>query len=792
MFIMASIENSRQMADGQARPRSLQELLQKHPLLCRHIPQKEWFIFLEAVLRSLQVSDAGEVLRLLNAHLQVMIRHDVPFEAAAEGMAEFRSLVFYHLMNNTGLAHQHKEQAIASLVSLFDNVFRLVREKYARAASLKVDEEKFPHPPQLEGLDTMAFYVENERFGKGYLNPAFQEWTGMDLAHFRNRAGWESLIHPEDFQNLQTTIRKLVVNGFPFYELAYRLKHHSDHWLHVVELGRITYQADGSAAAFAGVIFEASSVYHKQHLLNTEPAKVLYTIAESPSSLDPRRWQQLQEAERNYLAVFESSSLAICITREERLVSFNRAFLSLVGATAEAAEQGAIWDYLDPGEHPGTRERLAQLSGKTEIWEGELRMKTGRGETLPCTATLIGIQQEGEAAVLWEIADLSRPRALEQQLLQAQKMETLGNLAAGIAHDFNNTLGAIIPAAQLIVEEPAHPETQQRARVIFHMAQRAAALNRYLLSYTQLAGERKETIDLNALIQESRDLLKKMVSPLIAIEYALEEDLPHITGERNQLLQVLVNLALNAGEAMPQGGKIFISTRQRVIPQKADTYRAVKPGVYVEMTVRDTGPGIPKEIRNKIFKPFFTTKAAGGSSGLGLSVVYGILKKHEGYITLQSAENQGSAFKVLLPAAGEKSSAASPEPPSRAGVKALNLLVVDDEVYLREVLASMARHLGHRSVEAASGKEAIIAYKDNPAAFDLVILDYAMPDLNGKDTYQALKRLNPALRVVLCTGYGERREVADLARDPRVHFLPKPFTIETFREVIEETLRKSL
>ncbi len=789
---MASIENSRQMADGQGRPRSLQEWLHKHPLLCRHVPQKEWFIFLEAVLKSLQVSHTGEVLRLLNSHLPALIRHEVPFEAAAEGMAEFRSLVFYHLVNNPGLAQQHKEQAIASLVSLFDNVFRLVRERYAGAASLKMGEEKIPHPPQLEGLETMAFYVENERFGKGYLNPAFQKWTGVNWEHLRSRAGWESLVHPEDYRNLQATIAKLVENGFPFYELAYRLKHHSEHWLHVVELGRITYQADGTAAAFAGVIFEASSVYHKQHLLNTEPAKVLYTIAESPSSLDPQRWRQLQEAEKNYLALFESSALAICITREERLVSFNRAFLSLVGATAEAAEQGAIWDYLDPGEHPEIRQRLAQLSGSSEIWEGDLRMKTGRGEALHCAVTLIGIQQEGEGAVLWEIADLSRPRALEQQLLQAQKMETLGNLAAGIAHDFNNTLGAIIPAAQLIGEDPAHPETRERARLIFHMAQRAAALNRYLLSYTQLAGERKETIDLNTLIQESRDLLKKMVSPLIAIEYALEEDLPNITGERNQLLQVLVNLALNAGEAMPRGGKIFISTRQRVIPQKADPYRAVKPGIYVEMNVRDTGPGIPKEIRNKIFKPFFTTKSAGGSSGLGLSVVYGILKKHDGYITLQSAENQGSTFKVLLPAAGKKSLPASPQPSPGAEVKSLNLLVVDDEVYLREVLASMARHLGHRCVEAASGKEAIIVYKDNPAKFDLVILDYAMPDLNGKDTYLALKRFNPALRVILCTGYGERREVADLARDPGVHFLPKPFTIETFREVVEAALGKHI
>ncbi|MCK6621331.1 MAG: response regulator [Calditrichaceae bacterium] len=788
---MASIENPQQMTNNQARPRSLQEWLHKHPLLCRHIPQKEWFIFLEAVLKSLQASKAGEVLRLLNSHLPALIRHEVPFEAAAEGMAEFRSLVFYHLLNNPGLARQHKEQAIASLVSLFDSIFRLVRERYARAASLKTGDERIAHPPQLEGLETMAFYVENERFGKGYLNPAFREWTGVDWGHFR-QSGWENLVHPEDYRNLQATIAKLVENGFPFYELAYRLKHHSEHWLHVVELGRITYQADGAAAAFAGVIFEASSVYHKQHLLNTEPAKVLYTIAESPSSLDPRRWQQLQEAEKNYLALFESSSLAICITRQERLVSFNRAFLSLVGAAAEAAERGAIWDYLDPGEHSEIRQRLGQLSGSPEIWQGELRMKTGKGEALPCAATLIGIQQEGEAAVLWEIADISRPRALERQLLQAQKMETLGNLAAGIAHDFNNTLGAIIPASQLTMEDPSHPETGQRARLIFHMAQRAAALNRYLLSYTELAGERKESIDLNALIQESRDLLKKMASPLIAIEYALEEDLPNITGERNQLLQALVNLALNAGEAMPQGGKIFISTRRRVVPQKADRYRAVKPGVYVEMTVRDTGPGIPKEIRNKIFKPFFTTKSAGGSSGLGLSVVYGILKKHGGYITLQSAENQGSAFKVLLPAAGKKSAPPSSQPPPRAEARSLTLLVVDDEVYLREVLVSMARHLGHRSVEAASGKEAIIAYKDDPAKFDLVILDYAMPDLNGKETYLALKRFNPALRVILCTGYGERREVADLARDPGVRFLPKPFTIETFREVIEEALRKKL
>lgn len=957
MVIKSDMQNP---GNGRIKLPLFQEWIRENPLFFRHIPQKDWFLFLQQVIKSLKISDFREVFQFLNAHVPILIKQKVPLDTVTEGITQLRSLVFHHIVNDHTIPFRNKEILITQLLSLFDNIFRQVRERYTSLVTPESKSKKHLQQKQLNQINNMAFYVEQDRFGnEGYLNTAFREWTGMEGKEFWAGSGWEWLIHPEDFRQILLKLNQLIGNRFPIYELTYRMKHHNDSWLHVIELGRIKYNKSGEIEVVAGIIFEASTVF-QDRILNSEAAKILHSIldeqdeplaeqlkllnaisrqinqltdpddfyqkvtdlarklipaaresalllkspagfvctagngvdmkmvkgdvilsqsafelyvqaesssgaAGSPlvhssaikneilqnlfftppyplelniqafdidqllcglitannapqallvinissggeffSSVDQHLFEQFvqtvstvlnniilsrrfRENHSDYQTLFENSPLPVFILQGEKLKAFNKKFQELIGLAPEILPEAVIWNYVDPEDAPGLQNKLAALNEEGSFIEHEFRLIGGTGKEIHCQGAFARVTYRQKPAIVCELTDITRLRNLENQLLQTQKMETLGNLTAGIAHDFNNILGTIIPSAQMIMKHSAQPENQQRAKIIFQMAQRAASLTRQLLSYSQLREEHTETFNLNDIILDAQDMLQKMAGPFIRIEYSLAGDLPDISGESNQVLQILVNLVLNASEAMPEGGNIHIATQQRTIPEGAESYKSIKPGAYALLSVKDSGTGIPKEIRSKIFKPFFTTKAASGGSGLGLSVVYGILRKHKGYVTLQSVEGQGSLFKIYLPVSVkvEEEKTAAVFPPAQQD---LTILIVDDEKYMREVLMSMAKVLGYQSLEAPGGKEAIRLYQAHRDKIDLVILDYAMPDLSGKDTYFILKKMNPDLRVILATGYGEKKGIDELTRERRIHFLPKPFTLEMLGQKIRSVL----
>jgi PAS domain S-box-containing protein len=937
-----------------------QELMRDNYTFYQFVPQRDWFIFLQYILKAIKISDNREVVQFLNRHLPTFVQHRVPLEDVFRGFARLRSFVFQYILNDPDIPSTNKEYLITQLFSLFESMFRLIRDRFTRRVESKSEDGRTSQTQHLDQIDTMAFYVEWERFGnRGFLNAAFCEWTGIVSAgDFWQNQGWEKVIHPEDYSRIRLKLHQLIENRFPIYELTYRLKNSKEDWLHVIELGKIGYSKSGETEAFVGIIFEAGSAF-KDQILNSEAAKILYSIlsdqdetflgylkklnkicgdlsrindlgtfyekivdlaqnlvlsaeagalllrsaggftciggngidrevAHNKQILSQGTFQQIsldgdsasrvyrpiliedpqlkneilhnlfftppcpfelnlpgydtsqmlaglitvnntpyailvlnisdrlgffdtvdhylfeqyiqsasnvltniilskrfQENRSNYQALFESSPLAVYILQDEKLKSFNKKFRELLGLGSGEAVAESIWNYVAPEDLPELRQKISRFNGKTDFIEHEFRLKTPRGEEIHCSGAFVRVQYKQKPAILCELSDVTRLRNLENQLLQSQKMETLGSLAAGIAHDFNNILGTIIPGAEMIMKNVPEGENQQRAKIIFRMAQRAASLTRQLLSYSQLSEEQAEIFNLNDLILESQDMLQKMTGPFIPLEYSLEGDLPDISGERNQVLQILVNLILNACDAMPESGTITISTRRKDIPEHIAAYRSVQPGSFVEFSVQDTGTGIAPEIRPKIFKPFFTTRAGSGGSGLGLSMVYSILRKHGGYITLESEEGNGSTFKTYLPVSVAKPREEHFVPPQLAAQQDLTLLIVDDEKYMREVLISMAKVMGYKSLEAASGQEAIEMYKDRQDSIDLVILDYAMPELSGKDTYRVLKKLNPAIRVILATGYGEQKGIEELTREQQVFFLPKPFTLEKLGQKIQ-------
>lgn len=495
--------------------------------------------------------------------------------------------------------------------------------------------------------------------------------------------------------------------------------------------------------------------------------------------------QKLQDNESNVSAIFENSPLALFVLQEGELKLFNRKLPDFLGIAAADAFPNGIWEHVHPDDIAGLQEKLDELDRQFACVEYEFRMVNAQRQPRDCYGVFIYIQHHHKPAILGEILDITRLRDLERQLLRTQKLESLGSLTAGIAHDFNNILGTIIPNAQLLLKQEDSGETHKRSRIIFQMAQRAAMLTQQLLSYAALSKRQPEVCNLNGLVLEARELLASTTGPNITLTYDLEAELPNVGGSRNDFLQMLVNLIANARDALPEGGDIEIATRHTRIDAAVETPRKLPAGSYVQLTVTDNGVGIPREIRPQIFRPFFTTKSNAPGSGLGLSIVQDIVKKHEGFITVRSEVQQGSTFRILLPVTARPAAVAPAEPPAAATPQPENsktFLVVDDEKYMREVLVSMLRLMGHASLEAADGKEALQLYKAHREQIDLVILDYGMRGLNGKQTYQLLKKLDPQVRVLFCTGYGEQSDVAEFIRSEKLYFLPKPFTYELLQQ----------
>jgi PAS domain S-box-containing protein len=367
-------------------------------------------------------------------------------------------------------------------------------------------------------------------------------------------------------------------------------------------------------------------------------------------------------------------------------------------------------------------------------------------------------------------------RQLTQQLQQAQKMEAIGTLAGGIAHDFNNLLMAIqgnVSLAQFDLE-PSDPQHRLLAN-IEKLIGSGAELTSKLLGYARRGKYESKPLLLNELVRETSETFGRMRKD-ISIHRILAENLKRIIADKGQLEQVLLNLFVNAADAMPAGGQLLLKTcnvTHHDIPAKG--YHVV-PGNYVRLEVHDTGVGIDPQIMDRIFDPFFTTKRMGRGTGLGLASAYGIVKGHGGYIIVESEKGQGSIFSVYLPAT-DQPVAPEPKPGGRIESGAGTILLVDDELTVLEVTACLIERLGYTVVKAASGREALGLFRDQQG-FRLVILDMIMPEMSGGDVFDELKRINPAVKVLLASGYSLQGQAREIMNRGCTGFIQKPFTME--------------
>ncbi|RMD92162.1 MAG: PAS domain-containing hybrid sensor histidine kinase/response regulator [Calditrichaeota bacterium] len=401
-------------------------------------------------------------------------------------------------------------------------------------------------------------------------------------------------------------------------------------------------------------------------------------------------------------------------------------------------------------------------------------------------ANVLGDFTQDEYAILFLFKDITEIKLIQQQLLQSQKLESVGLMASGIAHDFNNILAAIIPNAELIkISSPENSDNYKRAVTIEKSAARATEIANKLLTFTRNQENYREWVHLNDIIKSSIDLVQSSLPGDIQIISDLATDLKMLYADPTQLEQVLINLILNAKDAMPNGGTIFIETKNVTIDERFQ-HMHLAPGDYVKMTVRDTGSGIPPEIITKIFDPFFTTKEIGKGTGLGLSMVYGIVQNHNGKVFVDSKVGMGTEFEIYLPAGGkQRPKTAESDEQERITQNHKSFLIIDDEQNVREVLGDILQFLGHTVFLADSGRKGVEMYQKNLSEIDYIILDMRMPKMDGRATLAELKKINPDVKVIATSGFDASHEKT-YKELGLVGFLKKPYNIQRLAAMLKK------
>jgi two-component system cell cycle sensor histidine kinase/response regulator CckA len=404
---------------------------------------------------------------------------------------------------------------------------------------------------------------------------------------------------------------------------------------------------------------------------------------------------------------------------------------------------------------------------------------------------LLADPESGTVGLLAIGQDVTEQRDLEQRLRQAEKMEAIGRLAGGIAHDFNNQLTAIMGWTDVLSHEAASaPELIECTDRIMVAVRRACDLTSQLLAYSRKGKIKGVTtaVDLHELVHEVVAILRRSLDKRIAIQLDLAAETSRTVGDPSQLGNALLNLALNARDAMPSGGTLRFATRTTVIPSGAPQAAGmpeVEPGRYVELTVADTGTGMNEETQKHVFEPFFTTKEEGRGTGMGLAAVYGTVKNHRGTIAISSAVAAGTTIRIGLPLiASDAAGPVEPAPMPGLPIAPLRVLLVDDDDLVREIVTRLLRQLGCQVVSFASGFDAVEHFRANASAVDVIVLDMVMPLLDGKSTFQALRRIAPDVRVVLVSGYSIDGEAQSLIEAGIAVFLQKPFRLATLADAL--------
>jgi PAS domain S-box-containing protein len=501
----------------------------------------------------------------------------------------------------------------------------------------------------------------------------------------------------------------------------------------------------------------------------------------------------LRRSEINFRSLVTNAPYGICRCDSTGVIlSANPALVSMLGYEVAAALVGCNLAnlYVDSQAWFNLADQLRSLQRFTG-----LVAEWGRKGRSPITVRLSGRTIRGEGnALFFELfaEDVTEQRSLEQQLRQAQKMEAVGRLAGGIAHDFNNLLMVISGYCEFLLERVGKDQgLRGPTEEIAHAAGRASSLTRQLLAFSRKQMLATKVLDLNTVVAENLKMLTRLIGEDIDLVMIPGTEIGAVKADPGQVEQVIMNLAVNARDAMPRGGKLTIETANVTLDEEyARRHGPVKPGEYVMLAISDTGLGMDAETESHIFEPFFSTKGPKGT-GLGLSTVYGIVKQSEGYIWVYSEPGKGTAFKVYLPRVTPAGEPLVSQPAAALASSANSqetILLVEDETNVRDLARQYLEKQGYTILDAAEGASAIQVSTSYPGPIHLLLTDVIMPGMNGRELAQRIASLRPETRVLYMSGYTENAIGHNGVLDEGINFLQKPFTLPTLKAKVRELL----
>ena len=619
--------------------------------------------------------------------------------------------------------------------------------------------------------DTVSFpYFVDEHDAAG--NP---KRLGKGLTEYVLRTGQPLLVTPERSQELERSGHVEVI-GTPSLD-----------WLGVpLKVGDRTLGVLAVQSYSPGVRYGE----HEKHILQFVSTQVAMAI-------ERKRIDEERRGQEEFLrqVIDLNPNLIFVKDWDGRFTLVNRALAELYGTSPEDLVGRRDSDFNPNSEEVEQYlrdDREAMTSGRPKfiLEETNTDARTGRRRWFQVIKVPLR-SADGEPQVLGVATEITHRKELESQLRQAQKMEAVGQLAGGIAHDFNNVLTAVLGYTRLLLKDTTLPQ-QARGDVeeIEQAARRAASLTQQLLAFSRKQMLQLTILDLNEVVQGMRSLLRRLIGEHITLVATLDPQPMLVRADLGQLQQVIVNLSVNARDAMPAGGILTIATAAVELgPTFVVAHPGSQPGPHILLQVSDTGMGMDAETQGRVFEPFFTTKAVGKGSGLGLATVYGIVKQSGGYIDVSSEPTQGSVFTVYLPRVMEGVAApqeAQPAEPARAGGE--TVLLVEDEPGVRSLARRALQRFGYRVLEAGNGQEALMVARQFENAIDLLLTDVVMPEMGGRELSQVLKRERPTTRVLYTSGYPDTAGLQEEVQEAVVAYLPKPYTPEELAQKVRDVL----
>ena len=665
------------------------------------------------------------------------------------------------VLNNSRPLTNDDGQVVGMQSTLID-----ITEQKRSDRALRESEEKFKH---LVKNSNDVFVIIDENAKEIFVSDSVEVITGFTPAEVMGHSGFEFL-HPDDLDHISKTLSKLLETPGGTIREEYRHRRKDGGWVYLEAIGT-NYLHEPSVK---GVVLNIRDITeHRQ----TE--------------------KRLLESEERFRSLVEASPQLVFLGQNGKFIYGNPAGTRLLG-------------YGDPSEIVGTqalmniapefrdrvRKRMEKNESNMENVPEEIKMLKLNGDPIWVLSSSVSVKLNGKTTAIIVGQDITEKKKMENELLQSQKMEAIGTLAGGVAHDLNNILGGLVSYPELLLLQlPEESPLRKSILTIQKSGEKAAAVVQDLLTLARRGVVVTEVVELNAVIAEylKSPEHEKLQSyhPGVHLETHLEKDALNILGSSTHLSKTVMNLISNAAEAMPEGGKLTISTENRHVDTPIKGYDAVKEGDFVVLTISDTGTGIPPDDIEKIFEPFYTKKKMGRSgTGLGMAVVWGTVKDHNGYIHVQSTEGRGTTFTLYFPVTRKK----FPEDESSLSVEAYSgngesVLVVDDVEEQRQIASGMLEELGYSVVSVSSGEEAVKYLKTNKA--DVLLLDMIMdPGMDGLDTYKQILELHPGQKAIITSGFSETDRAKELQSLGAGAYIRKPFLMAKVGLAVKEELEK--